>query len=309
MFKKMIDFNQAISIIRRNGGFKPNRKDTSYYRTYTIEGNRPLQARVSNHGTWLWTWYDKDYDPSYAINFCVVFSENGEYDSDVSVDMDIKDEEGNVIGRKKSFEVIQYVYNCQILDDNDAALINQAVQNIWQNKGFKDPLVNTPKHAKVIILRPNETPEIITEAKHTNMNKKLIKLTGLDWRTYANAAKKRDAQIQQLGRDATDKGGNRLTHLRNNLDYAASDALTSKYAQRHNNGYPTNNADVYTKNGYQTVTTNNFDGNGRWSRGEFNYDNKGNIDKQGYNMNSQMDNEVEDYMKGKSKYIKGKGWQ
>lgn len=60
---------------------------------------------------------------------------------------------------------------------------------------------------------------------------------------------------------------------------------------------------------YQTVTTNNFDGNGRWSRGEFNYDNKGNIDKQGYNMNSQMDNEVEDYMKGKSKYIKGKGWQ
>ena len=133
-------------------------------------------------------------------------------------------------------------------------------------------------------------------------------LTELDWRTYANAAKKRDAQIQQLGRDATDKGGNRLTHLRNNLDYAASDALTSKYAQRHNNGYPTNNADVYTKNGYQTVTTNNFDGNGRWSRGEFNYDNKGNIDKQGYNMDSQMDNEVEDYMKGKSKYIKGKGW-
>ena len=99
------------------------------------------------------------------------------------------------------------------------------------------------------------------------------------------------------------------THLRNNLDYAASDALTSKYAQRHNNGYPTNNADVYTKNGYQTVTTNNFDGNGRWSRGEFNYDNKGNIDKQGYNMGSQMDNEVGDYMKGKSKYIKGKGWQ
>ena len=29
-------------------------------------------------------------------------------------------------------------------------------------------------------------------------------LTALDWRTYANAAKKRDAQIQQLGRDATD---------------------------------------------------------------------------------------------------------
>ncbi len=41
-------------------------------------------------------------------------------------------------------------------------------------------------------------------------------LTELDWRTYANAAKKRDAQIQQLGRDATDKGGNRFLELRAN---------------------------------------------------------------------------------------------
>ena len=176
----MIDFNTAIELIRRNGGFKPNRRDTSYYRTYTMEDSRPMQARVSNHGTWLWTWYDKDYDPSYAINTCVVYSENGEDKSDVSVDMEIKDEEGNVVGERKSFEVTQYVYNCQILDDNDAALINQAVQNIWQNKGFKDPLANTPKHAKVMILRPNETPEIITETKYTNMNKKLIRLTESD---------------------------------------------------------------------------------------------------------------------------------
>ena len=134
-------------------------------------------------------------------------------------------------------------------------------------------------------------------------------LTELDWRTYANAAKKRDAQIQQFGRNATDKGGKRLTHLRNELDYAASDALTSKYAQRHNNGNPTNNADVYTKNGYQSITTNNFDREGRSSRGEFNYDNKGQINKQGYNIDSQMDREVEDYMLGKTKYTKGKGWE
>ena len=47
----MIDFNRAIELIRRNGGFKPNKKDLSYYRTYTMEGKRPMQARVSNHGT------------------------------------------------------------------------------------------------------------------------------------------------------------------------------------------------------------------------------------------------------------------
>ena len=154
----MIDSNIAIELIRRNGGFKSNSNDSSYYRTYTIDGNRPLQARISNHGTWLWTWHDKDYDPSYAINFCVVFSENGEYDSDVSVDMSIKDEEGNVIGHKKLFEVIQYVYNCQQLDINDVALINQQVQSICQNKGFNDPLANTPKHAKVMILKPSQLP-------------------------------------------------------------------------------------------------------------------------------------------------------
>ena len=70
--------------------------------------------------------------------------------------MEIKDEDGNVIGEKKPFEVTQYVYNCQLLDENDSILINQAVQNIRQNKGFKDPLANTPKHARVMILRTNE---------------------------------------------------------------------------------------------------------------------------------------------------------
>ena len=167
----MIDFNRAIELIRRNGGFKPNRNDSSYYRTYTIEGNRPLQARISNHGTWLWTWYDKQYDPSYAINTCVVYSENGEDNSNIEVDMRIVDKDGNVIGEKKPFEVTQYVYNCQLLDENDSILINQAVQNIWQNKGYKDPLANTPKHARVMILRPNEEPEIITENK-TRYNRK-----------------------------------------------------------------------------------------------------------------------------------------
>ena len=50
-------------------------------------------------------------------------------------------------------------------------------------------------------------------------------LTELDWRTYANAAKKRDAQIQQRGEDATDKGGKPLSAIRNDLDFYASNAL------------------------------------------------------------------------------------
>lgn len=161
----MIDSNRAIELIRRNGDFKPNRRDASYYITHIMEDCRPMQARVSNHGTCLQTWCNKDCDSSYTINTCVVFSNNGEDKSDVSIDMEIKDEEGKVVGERKTFEVTQYVYNCQILDDNDTALINQAVQNIWKNKGFKDPLANTHKHAKLMILRPNEIPEIIIETK------------------------------------------------------------------------------------------------------------------------------------------------
>ena len=131
----MVDFNTAIELIRRNGCFKPNKRDGSYYRTYKTQGNRPQQARISNHGTHLWTWYDRDYDPSYAINTCIVFSESGTHYSNVSVDMNIKDKQGNVIGQRKTIEV----------------------QSIWKNNGFKDPLAGTPKHTKVFKLIPNQS--------------------------------------------------------------------------------------------------------------------------------------------------------
>lgn len=215
----MIDFNRAIELIRRNGGFKPNRNDSSYYRTYTIEGNRPLQARVSNHGTWLWTWYDKQYDPSYAINTCVVYSENGEDNSNIEVDMRIVDKDGNVIGEKKPFEVTQYVYNCQLLDENDSILINQAVQNIWQNKGYKDPLANTPKHARVMILRPNEEPEIITENKtRYNMNK-LIRLTESDLHRIVKESVQRILKETRLDYDEDNFSGRYSRNADNTIPY------------------------------------------------------------------------------------------
>lgn len=215
----MIDFNRAIELIRRNGGFKSNSNDSSYYRTYTIEGNRPLQARISNHGTWLWTWYDKQYDPSYAINTCVVYSENGEDNSNIEVDMRIVDKDGNVIGEKKPFEVTQYVYNCQLLDGNDSILINQSVQNIWQNKGYKDPLANTPKHARVMILRPNEEPEIITENKtRYNMNK-LIRLTESDLHRIVKESVQRILKETRLDYDEDNFSGRYSRNADNTIPY------------------------------------------------------------------------------------------
>lgn len=156
--------------------------------------------------------------------------------------------------------------------------------------------------------------ESITKSDlHNLINESVNKvLTELDWRTYASAAKKRDAQQWQHPegwRNARDKGGKRLNTIVGDLSDAASEALTSKYKQRYNNGYPTNNANVWTHAGYQSFTTNNFDGKGRQSIGRFNYDNKGRVDKTGNIIDSPMDDEVENYMNGKSKYIKGQGWQ
>lgn len=159
----MIDFNTAINLIKQNGGFAPNSREDSFYRTYTTQGSRPMQVRISNHGTHLRTWYDKGYNPAYSINICIVYSADGSYDSNVNVNMSLKDKQNNIIGQKKPFEVIQYVYNCQILDKNDSAIINQAVQSIWKNKGYKDPLAETPKHAKVYKLLPNRPIKTLAE--------------------------------------------------------------------------------------------------------------------------------------------------
>ena len=154
--------------------------------------------------------------------------------------------------------------------------------------------------------------ESITKSDlHNLINESINKvLTELDWRTYASAAKKRDAQQWQHPegwRNARDKGGKRLNTLVGDLSYAASEALMSKYKRRYD-GEPQNNAEVWTHPGYQSITTNNFDGKGGWSRGRFNYLKNGWNERYG-NINSPMDDEVEDYINGKSKYVKCQGWQ
>lgn len=151
----MIDSNIVINLIRRNGNFKLNENDDSYYKIYKTQINRPIQVRVSNQGTHLCSWYDEDFNPSCSTNICIVFSKNSDCVFGVHVDMDVKDKEGNLIGQKKSFEVIQYVYDCELLEEKDIALINQRVQSISSNEVFKDPFEGTTKQAKVYILQPN----------------------------------------------------------------------------------------------------------------------------------------------------------
>lgn len=201
----MINFNSAISAIRDNNGFRPNHNDNSYYRVYTIQGYKPIQIRISNHGTHLWTWLDRRYAPSSSINICIVFAENGSTQSDCKIKKILK----------RGFEVIQYVYNCNILDLNDISLINGAIQNICKNGTYIDPLNNTEKASQKQILKTlNESVGIaannnnsVEENKNRQYMKQTIKLkeselkrmiyesvrkmiSELDWRTYHSAGNK-----------------------------------------------------------------------------------------------------------------------
>lgn len=149
----------------------------------------------------------------------MVYSENEEDNSNIEVDMKIVNKDGNIICEKKPFEVTQYVYNCQLLDENDSILINQAVQNIWQNKGYKDPLANTPKHARVMILRPNEEPEIITENKtRYNMNK-LIRLTESDLHRIVKESVQRILKETRLDYDEDNFSGRYSRNADNTIPY------------------------------------------------------------------------------------------
>ena len=180
----MVDFNVAISTIKDNNGFVSNDKDDSFYRTYLTKGMKPIQVRISNHGTHLWTW-DKngEYIPSYAINICVVLSPNGEVDSNTVVDMNVYDNARNIVGQKKDYEVIQYVYNCTNLNAEEVHKINETIINIPTTRNFIDPFrMDVVKHANVYRLKPNQKPQLLTQPiqennKQINTNKNIMKIT------------------------------------------------------------------------------------------------------------------------------------
>lgn len=171
----MVDFNVAISTIKDNNGFVSNDKDDSFYRTYLTKGTKPIQVRISNHGTHLWTW-DKngEYIPSYAINICVVLSPNGEVDSNTVVDMNVYDNARNIVGQKKDYEVIQYVYNCTNLNAEEVHKINETIINIPTTRNFIDPFrMDVVKHANVYRLKPNQKPQLLTQPIQENNNKQI----------------------------------------------------------------------------------------------------------------------------------------
>lgn len=155
----MIDFNNAIAVIRDNNSFTPNDYDDSFYRVYNTPRGT-IQVRISNHGTHLWTWVkNAPVNPSQCYaNICIVLSENGMHNSSVAVAANkYHNNDNNPVGKPYSFEVIQYVYNCTLLSMKHASIINKRVMEIPKNLAFIDPLkTDRDRHAGIYKLSPNQ---------------------------------------------------------------------------------------------------------------------------------------------------------
>lgn len=181
----MVEFDSIIGSIKDNNGFKPNQYGDSFYRYYNI-AKGSIQVRISNHGTELWTWVkNATIDPSDSIaNIVIVFSNDGSHRSVTNVDMNVyqKNIDGEnvlgtdgkriIIGRRKIFEVKQYVYNLSLLSTSDIAIINKKIKEISRLGFYYDPFQQHEiKHASVSYLMPNEPEKIIIAP---TLNKDLV---------------------------------------------------------------------------------------------------------------------------------------
>lgn len=156
----------CVSTLKDSNGFKNNNKEqASYYKEFN-HPNKKGEFRLSNHCTKLWTWIRHGYALNSSINVSICFTNKEEIPTsdDCCVDLNIYDENKNVIGSIVPFEVIQYVYDCNVLTSRDIRSIQLAFSKMFKGGRFIDPFkTNETKHAKVYKLVPNQNPTIIVE--------------------------------------------------------------------------------------------------------------------------------------------------
>ena len=187
--------------------FIPNTKGDSFYLISNRgEGLQPIQIRLSNHGTYLETWCDRNelgdsverLNPALCVNISIVFVDEGE---DLTKDCKgMSNCEGceiepckpqtfegqDQIGRP--FTVIQYVYSSKCIRRKYINGLTKAIAEASTKGKYIDPLADLYRAAKdkefhsSTKLQNNKglKPENKQYKRNTNMNKKLIRLTESD---------------------------------------------------------------------------------------------------------------------------------
>lgn len=195
--------------------FIPNANATSFY-LMKNRGDNHIQIRLSNHGTYLKTWTDREhlgnsvnrYDPAHSINISIVFVDDS---SDITNDCTgQKNCDGCVlpvckpqtfdgqdqIGRH--FKVYQYVYNSNEILPRYINAITKAIFEASYKGVYIDPLRNIQRAAKHKELVSSTELQNIDNNKDLNENinmknnkKQVVRLTESDLhRIVSNSVKK-----------------------------------------------------------------------------------------------------------------------
>ena len=120
--------------------FLSNNKGDSFYSIQKRNKEKPVQIRLSNHGTFIKTWVDREalsdsktrlLDPSQCINISIVFVEDGENLTQQCIGQ-------NELG--KPFVVKQYVYKSNTINAKYLDGIVKAIMEARFRGSYIDPL-------------------------------------------------------------------------------------------------------------------------------------------------------------------------
>lgn len=177
----------------RNAGIESD----SHYLLNTNNRGKPIQIRVSNHGTYLRTWVDmangKDsnmrlIDPSASINISIVFIDKGNNltkDCIGQSDCENCGEEickpsivQGITSKNRKYTVLQYTYQSEMINSRYLKSIINAIKRASIGGRYIDPLNSIQmKRAKV---KSMTTHDSITEDNNLKLRykmKKRIRLT------------------------------------------------------------------------------------------------------------------------------------
>lgn len=179
--------------------FLSNNKGDSFYSIQKRNKEKPVQIRLSNHGTFLKTWVDREalsdsktrlLDPSQCINISIVFVEDGENLTQQCIGQQTCDnctitpccpqtfKGQNELG--KPFVVKQYVYKSNTINAKYLDGIVKAIMEARFRGSYIDPLQSTERQSSEKELssqyNTQQPQQPIQENNNKYTNKNIMKI-------------------------------------------------------------------------------------------------------------------------------------
>ena len=194
--KILIKYKTLCSKFANASNFLSNTKGDSYYSIQKRNQKNPVQIRLSNHGTFLKTWIDREelsdsktrlLDPSSCFNISIVFIDDNTNITTQCVGQNNCDnctitpcqpqtfQGQNELG--KPFTVKQYVYKSSSINSRNLNGIVKAIMEARFRGEYIDPLLTTAKRAsqKELTSQPQQ-PIQENNNKQINTNKTVMKI-------------------------------------------------------------------------------------------------------------------------------------